>query len=313
MYTNFPPLISPRTCSRPIRCVTQLPCYPTSLLLPPPPPLPPPTRSCTEMAQNRFLHPYYLLNTMLCLAYVALRLQHLHPKELSHQDMFGVSREAQIYVCLAMMLFTRLLSAPTVDVYIASAFMFTRVTIVLCLWYMNFRMAGIFVALWILIYTVCPQPRYRLPSSIIALNNASFNDSITRNLHRTIHIVWCHATWSARCSQLAPILASLSKKFKHPRIRFSTLDVSKFPATAESLGVSISAASKQLPTLICFNQGKEISRIPVVDERGHIPKEWSRGFTALHVAQALDLKMQYSTAKKWEREAKQKHRQKKKN
>lgn len=269
------------------------------------------TRS--SIFENRFLHPYYVFNGALCVAFIGLRLKHYSPKELAAEDMFGITREQQIYFCLVLMLFTRILSAPTIDAYLSSAFMFARVTILLCLWYMNTRLAIFFFALWCLIYAVFPQPRYRLPSSITTLNSASFDDRITRNKHRTIYVVWLHATWSARCSQLSPILASLAKSYSHPRLRFARLDVSKFPATAEKLGVSVSAASKELPAIICFNQGKEVARIPITDARGNIPKQWIRGFTATQVAEQLDLNKEYNTAKQWEKESQDRYKQLQKN
>lgn len=255
------------------------------------------------MADNRFLHPYYLLNFGLLLAYVTLRLQRLSPGDLARPDMFGITREAQIYFCLSMMLFTRALSAPTLDVYLSSAFMFSRLCVLLCLWYMHARLFAGFAGLWALLYAVCPQPRYRLPDSIITLNNASFDDRITRSDHRSIYIVWCHATWSARCSQLAPVLAQLAKGYVHPRVRFARLDVAKFPAVAEKLGVSVSAASKQLPTVVCFKKGSEVARIPVTDSAGLIPKQWSRGFTASQVAKELDLNTHFAVAQRWETDA----------
>lgn len=261
------------------------------------------------MVESRFLHPYYLLNGALILAYITLRVQRLEAKELLLQDMFGVTREMQIYFCLFLMLFSRTLSAPTLDTYLGSAFMFSRVAIVVLLWHMDTNILAIFLALWTMIYATCPQPRYKLPKSIVTLNNISYHDRITRNTHKGIFVLWCHATWSARCSQLSPILAALDKAYGHPRVRFGRLDVSKYPSLAETISVSISPASKQLPTVICYKQGKEVARIPVPDSRGKIPKEWSHGFTAAHVAQELDLRTHYRTAEQWEKDAREMHRQ----
>lgn len=261
---------------------------------------------------NRFVHPYYLLNGMLFVAYTALRIQRLHPHDLALADMFGITREFQIYFSLALMLFTRSLSAPTLDAYLSSAFMFSRVAVLVCLWYMDSRLAAIFAALWTLIYAVCPQPRYKLPDSITTLNNISFRDRIVKNKHQTIYVLWCHATWSARCSQLAPVLASLSKSYTHVRLKFARLDVSKFPTVAEDLGVSMSAASKQLPTVLCFKMGKELARIPHVDSNGVVDPKWSKGFTAGHVAQELNLNQQLQTAKQWEKDAQERYERSKK-
>lgn len=264
------------------------------------------------LTSNRFVHPYYALNGLLFLAYVTLRVQRLSGGELSLTDMFGITREAQIYFSLGLMLFTRALSAPTLDVYLSSAFMFSRVAVLVCLWYMDSQLAVGFAALWTLLYAVCPQPRYRLPDSIATLNNVTFEQRIAKNKHQTIYVLWCHATWSARCSQLAPVLAALAKSYSHTRVRFGRVDVSKFPGVAEGLEVSMSAASKQLPTIICFKMGKEVARIPQVDSEGKVDAKWSKGFTAAHVAQELGLNQQLQTAKQWEKEAQERYKKSKK-
>lgn len=252
---------------------------------------------------SRFVHPYYILNSLLIVAYVVLRIYRLSSFQLAHQDMFGISREAQIYFCLSLMLVTRALSAPTIDAYISSAFNFARVTVLICLWYMDVTMGIIFLALWVAIYAICPQPRYQLPDSVVTLTTPSFNERIRRNKQRAIYIVWCHAAWSSRCSQLTPVLAALAKSFEHPRIRFARLDVSKCPDAAHFLKVATTAMSKQLPCVIAFKQGVEVGRIPVIDRVGNVPKEFARGFTPSDVMDRLQFTDLYKTAVEWEHEA----------
>lgn len=266
-----------------------------------------------SLKENRFLHPYYLLNMLLFVTYIGLRVQRLNPRELSSADMFGISRETQIYFCLFLMLFTRLLSAPTADVYLASAFMFARVAILLCLWYMSPRLFATFAALWSILFALVPQPRQKMPNSVSTLNNVTFRQRIVRNTYKSFYIVWLHAPWSARCSQLVPVLVSLARRFQHPRIIFTRLDVSKFPDVAKDLGVSISPASKQLPCIVCFKMGKEIARIPVVDANGRVPLDCSKGFTDKQVVQRFDLNSCLQTAKQWEKEAQDRFREKKGN
>lgn len=255
------------------------------------------------MERSRFFHPYYVLNGLLIVSYILLRMKRLSPLELGRQDMFGFTREFQIYLCLGLMLFSRTLSAPTMDAYLSSAFAFTRVAILICLYYMNWQLFVTFLALWTLIYAVCPQPRYQLPGSIATLTSPSFNERIGQNTHKTIYVLWCHAPWSPRCSQLTPVLAKLASRYNHPRVRFARLDVSRFSDTAEKLGVSVSPSSKQLPCVISFKQGKEVARVPKTNAAGQIPKEWIHGFTAAQLEQALDLTNLYKTAVKWERDA----------
>lgn len=268
--------------------------------------------------RRRFLHPYYVLNGLLIVSYITLRTQRLSEKQTALQliDMFGVSRESQIYFSLTLLLFTRLLSAPTVDAYLSSLFSFTRITILLCLWYLDTPLLLLFTTLWLILYATCPQPRYSLPQSlnIVTLNPPSFHSRITTNTHQTIHIVWCHAPWSPRCSQLTPVLAGLALQFKHPRIVFCRVDVSKFGQIADVIGnLSTQPTSKQLPCIIAYKQGKEFGRIPVCDNKHRVPKQFVHGFTKTDVSNALDLKSLYDTAVKWELDAQKRYKEKRTN
>ena len=46
------------------------------------------------------------------------------------------------------------------------------------------------------------------------------------------------------------------------------MDVGRFPKMAEKLKVSLAGYKRQLPTLILFQDGKEIARLPHVYEDG---------------------------------------------
>lgn len=266
----------------------------------------------------RFLHPYYVLNGLLILTYTILRLTRLTPEGsgLDLQDMFGFTREMQVYLCLGMLLATRLLSAPTMDVYLSSAFNFCRLSILLCLWYMDATMLAVFGTLWVVIYVAIPQPRYALQDSlnVTTLNPLTFRQRVLENTHETITVVWCHAPWSPRCSQLTPVFAEVARRFKHPRVVFSRVDLSKFSKIADDIGdISTASTSKQLPTVIAYKQGKEVGRIPVTDDQGRVPKQYVLGFTKDDVINTLRLESLFKTADKWEKDAQKRYQQKRKN
>lgn len=176
---------------------------------------------------------------------------------------------------------------------------------------MSPRLFAAFAALWTILFVVIPQPRQKLPDFVSTLNNVSFRQRVVQNTYKSFYVVWLHAPWSARCSQLVPVLVSLAKSYKHPRVLFTRLDVSKFPDVAKDLGVSVSPVSKQLPCVICFKMGKELARTPVVDASGRVPMDCIKGLTDKQVAQQLDLDRCLNTAKQWEKEAQDRYLQKK--
>lgn len=255
---------------------------------------------------DRFWHSYYLCNVGLILSYVALRVKVLDPGELATKDPFGFTREGQIYFSLGMMLFVRVLSAATIDAYLSTAFMFIRVAILMLLWFMaDLKIFVGFLNLWILVFIMYPQPLFKHPRSILVLNKATFDQRITKSSAKTINVIWFHATWSARCTQFAPILADLAEQYHHVRLRFSKVDLSRWPTIADKHDISLAASSVQLPTVICFRQGVEVARIPSLHDVANNPKKWRRGFTAAHVAQELQLAARSEEAEKWEVEARE--------
>lgn len=268
--------------------------------------------------RQRFLHPYYVFNGLLIVTYIVLRLQRLSPEYtgLDLRDMFGFTREMQIYLCLFLLLATRVLSAPTMDVYLSSAFNFCRLSILLCLWYMNVQLLLVFGTLWAVMYATCPQPRFALPEAlnIMTLNPITFKQRVLENTHETVTIVWCHAPWSPRCSQLTPVFADVAQRFKHPRMVFSRVDLSKFSKIADDIGnISTAPTSRQLPTVIAYKQGKEVGRIPVTDDQGRVPKQFIYGFTKDDVINTLKLQSLYDSAVKWEDKAQKRYREKRTN
>ncbi len=214
---------------------------------------------------SRFLDRYYVCNVLLILAYVALRVQRLDPGELGEVDILGFTRETSIYFCAGLLFFVRMLSAPTMDAYLATCFKVSFVAVSLLLWFMDVRVMRVFGGLYAAVFVLCPQPRFRYPDSIAALNHASFDARVVNNPHRTFTVVWAHATWSPRCTQLAPVFADLAKMIDHPRVRFAKIDVGRWATAAAKLRVSVAATSNEIPVRRLFRppaRGSRASRPP---------------------------------------------------
>ena len=246
---------------------------------------------------------------MLFASYIALRVQRLDPGELGQVDFLGIPREWSIYSSLALLLFARLFSAPTVDAYLATAFKAVAIAVLLCLWFMNGLMFRYFSALYFVALLVIPQPRFSYPRSIVALNHQSFESRVLKNTHKTITIVWAHATFVPRCTQLAPVFADVASRLKHPRIQFAKIDVGRWGEAAKQLDLLISPTSRQLPCIIVYRRGKEIGRVPkTVGEHGDIEHRWRAGFTAKDLWNELSLDNVLKEATEWEDDARRKHR-----
>lgn len=63
--------------------------------------------------------------------------------------------------------------------------------------------------------------------------------------------------------QVEPVLATLSLKYTSEHLAFGVLNIAGAPALAKHLRIELDPlSSRQLPTLIMFDKGREVGRIP---------------------------------------------------
>ena len=75
-------------------------------------------------------------------------------------------------------------------------------------------------------------------------------------------LIFYYARWASDCGQFTPTFCDLSIKFASKNLKFGKLDVSSLPGYAKKYNVSIKSTTKQLPTLLLIQNGKEILRMP---------------------------------------------------
>ncbi|KRF98922.1 uncharacterized protein Dwil_GK26915, partial [Drosophila willistoni] len=63
-----------------------------------------------------------------------------------------------------------------------------------------------------------------------------------------------------------------SAEYKTDHLKFGKIDFGRHPDVAQKYGINDSSFSRQLPTVILFQQGKEVDRRPCVDAKGKLQK-----------------------------------------
>ena len=77
------------------------------------------------------------------------------------------------------------------------------------------------------------------------------------------------ASWHTSSVLFAPMFAELSLRFSTEELSFGTIDVARRgnAEIAESFDIATGARSKQLPSYILFENGKEVLRLPPIDKK----------------------------------------------
>lgn len=79
-------------------------------------------------------------------------------------------------------------------------------------------------------------------------------------------------------------------------LKFGKIDLGRFPEIGTEFGISDSALSKQLPTLILFDSGDQVMKRPTFDSNKKLVKFH---FNMSNIVEVFDLKNYYNKCKEY--------------
>uniref|UniRef100_A0A3B4ARS4 Thioredoxin domain-containing protein n=1 Tax=Periophthalmus magnuspinnatus TaxID=409849 RepID=A0A3B4ARS4_9GOBI len=140
----------------------------------------------------------------------------------------------------------------------------------------------------------CKPPLYMGPEYIKYFSDKTIDDELEKD-GRVTWIVEFFANWSPECQSFASVYADLSLKYNCAGLKFGKVDIGRYGEVSKRYKVSTSPLSKQLPSLVIFQGGKEIMRRPQVDKKGRAVS-WS--FTEENIIREFNLNELYQKSKK---------------
>uniref|UniRef100_A0A3Q2GA73 Thioredoxin-related transmembrane protein 2b n=1 Tax=Cyprinodon variegatus TaxID=28743 RepID=A0A3Q2GA73_CYPVA len=140
----------------------------------------------------------------------------------------------------------------------------------------------------------CKPPLYMGPEYIKYFSDKTMDDELNKD-SRATWIVEFFANWSPECQSFASVYADLSLKYNCAGLKFGKVDIGRYGEVSKRYKVSASPLSKQLPSLVLFQGGKEVMRRPQVDKKGRAVS-WS--FTEENIIREFNLNELYQSSKK---------------
>lgn len=178
--------------------------------------------------------------------------------------------------------------------YLTSSFLYTKLANLILWFYSDVRCGVGYSILFILFALILPEPTYSGPDSVIYFRQ---QNSLEDELERDKRITWLvtfYTTWNPACVNFAPIFAQLSNEYQLENLKFGKIDIGRLPDSGKKFHVSDSSLSRQLPTIILFQNGKEVTRRPYADSKGKLVKFF---FSEDNVKAAFDLNNLYKECK----------------
>lgn len=178
--------------------------------------------------------------------------------------------------------------------YLSTACLLAKTLNIVMYYQYNVLYAVVYAVICLLHFVFIPQPVYDGPEFITYFRGPHLKNEMNRD-KRVTWMICFYAAWSPNCVTVAPMIAEISNEYHLDNLKFGKLDVSRYPAVAEEYRINTSSFSKQLPTLIIFQDGKEKIRRPAISAKGTVLKYT---FTKQNIINDFELNELYNQCKK---------------
>lgn len=212
---------------------------------------------------RQLLHPFYAINILLSTMFFFTKT--VPPMctvmyKTCHIDF----QEYELLIFLGSFVALRSKRQFSIPDYLSHFCLFAKILSVYMFWKQNAVYAIGYALLWLMQACFCQQPSYSGPDRVLYLRDTTFNQEVLHGDSRTTWIVAFYTAWSPACIKLQPIFAELSEEYGVDFLKFAKLDITRYPDIAKKYSIDTSSWSKQLPTLILFRKGREITRRPAI-------------------------------------------------
>ncbi|CAG9818697.1 unnamed protein product [Phaedon cochleariae] len=224
---------------------------------------------------KQLFKPYYMFNILLSLSYVILKRTPVICNYLFGMDTCEFEgRETEILFFLIIVVAMRTRKAGSVSMinYLSSSFIYTKVANLILWFSADYLMGIVYGIIFILGALLFPEPTYSGPDKVVYFRGVQGLDEELARDKTTTWLVAFYTAWNPACVTFAPTFAKLSSEYYLENFKFGKVDIGRHPDAGKKYQVSDSSMSKQLPTVILFQEGKEIARRPMSDTKGKLIK-----------------------------------------
>ncbi|XP_067105832.1 thioredoxin-related transmembrane protein 2-B [Osmerus mordax] len=245
------------------------------------------------------LKPYYVSSLFMSIAFLAVRktpgiCDHLSTQREDGNPCDFDWREVEVLMFLSAIVMMKNRRAITVEQHVGNIILFSKVANVILFFRLDIRMGLLYLTLCIVLLMTCKPPLYMGPEYIKYFSDKTIEDELERD-NRVTWIVEFFANWSPECQSFASVYADLSLKYNCTGLKFGKVDIGRYGDVSKTYKVSTSPLSKQLPSLVLFQGGKEVMRRPQVDKKGRAVS-WT--FTEENIIREFNLNELYQKSKK---------------
>lgn len=251
---------------------------------------------------KKWFNSHYILNAVACLLYLVTKMVPpicfalFEPNNEGECQLDWRDTEILMFLCFVVVIKNRRWKPLTSIEYISNIILFGKCANALLFFRQDMRWGTIYLILCLILFVAFPEPIYKGPENITFFRGQALDEELLHNPRNT-YIVEFYANWASSCTRLAGTFAKLSIQYGNEFMKFGKLDVNKYEKIAQKYRVDVSVTSKNLPTIIIFQNGKEVMRRPTINSKGEVEPYI---FKEDNIIRDLNLNELYSESKKKE-------------
>jgi len=228
----------------------------------------------TNCVKSRFASTYYVLNTLLFISYILTRQHFRDSAVFTKREMYSfyLTREEQIFGLLGITFFIKIRFLVTLDMILGHFFGSFQVGLIVITLGVDYTWFGMVILFATLMYVLVPQPSYTGPAKVRTLSEDDFSSLVEHSSPDESWIVLFYAHWAYDCNQFMVLFSQLSLHFGSKHLKFGKINAAHAAHVSMKYNISLKVTTKQLPTLILFQHGKEVARTPEINREGKVTK-----------------------------------------
>lgn len=218
---------------------------------------------------RQLLRPYYFINILLSVAFLGLKLTWPVCEWVFGQDnpencqLDMRENEILFFLLIVIMIRARKTGSTRMVSYLSSGFVYAKVANLVLFSRADPRYGLLYLLLFTLQGMLLPEPTYKGPENITYFRSDGLDEELKRDLHVT-WLVTFYAAWSPASINFSPVFAKISSQYGLPNLKFGKIDIGRYPDIGTEHLINTSALTRQLPTVIMFQNGKEVGRVPAI-------------------------------------------------
>lgn len=224
--------------------------------------------------KSRFTSMYYFLNIVFALSYFFTRFHFRDSKVFTKRDMYSffLTREEQIFGILGITFLLKVRFLVTPDMIWGHFFGSYQIGLIIITLGVNYIWFALSLLFALVLYLFVPQPAYEGSAKVDQLTDREFEKRVEHAPPTESWIVLFYAHWAYDCNQFMVLYSELSLLFGSENLKFGKVNAAYSAHLSMKYNISLRVTTKQLPTVILFQHGKEVCRTPEIDSDGNVKK-----------------------------------------